>query len=100
MLKLVTAVDVQSGLSVPLKRQGIYCSTECPLEIRGTVGLYPHITHSVLEVLSLIEMEAPGILFHPSTAMHQAAEGIRSFIFSLGETEITKKYVEKVIEFH
>lgn len=41
--------------------------------------------------VSLVEMEAPGVPFHPSTAMHQAAQGIRSFICSLGETEITKK---------
>lgn len=30
----------------------------------------------------------------------QAAEGIRSFICTQGETEITKKSVDKVIEFH
>lgn len=97
MLKLVTAVDFQLGLGVPLKSQGVRCSTDCPLEIREMLGLYPHITHLVLVGLSLVEMEAPSIPFHPGTAVHQAAEGIRNYICSLGETEITKKSVDKVI---
>lgn len=70
------------------------------MEIRETVGLYPHTTPSVLVGLFLVEMEAPGVPFHSSATVHQAAEGIRSFICSRGETEITKKSVEKVIEFH
>lgn len=100
MLKLVTAVEFQSGLCVPLRRQGVCCPTDCSLEIRETVGLYLHIAHSGLVGLSLVEMEAPDIPFHPSTAVHQAAKGVRSFIGSLGETETTKNSVEKVIDFH
>lgn len=65
MLKLVTAVEFQSGLSVPLKSQGVCCSTDCPLEIREMLGLYLHVTHLVLVGLSLVGMEAPGISFHP-----------------------------------
>lgn len=81
VLRLVPAMDVQSGLSVPLEKQGVY-SSDCSLEGRETMGLYSHITHSVLAVLPLVRMEAPGIPFHPSTAMHQAAKGTRSFIYS------------------
>lgn len=43
MLRLATAVDVQSGLSVPLKRHGVY-SSNCSLEIKETMGLSSYIT--------------------------------------------------------
>lgn len=91
MLKLVTTMGVQSGLSVLLKRQCVCCSGKCSLEISDMVVVYSKSTHSVLVVLSLVEMKASGIPFHSSTAMCQAAKGIRSFICSLEETEITKK---------
>lgn len=100
MLKLLTTMDVQSGRSVLLKRQGVCCSCNCSLEIREMVVVYSKSTYSVLVVLSLVEMEASGIPFHPSTAMHQAGKAIRSFIWSLEETEITNKYVEKVLQLH
>lgn len=42
MLKLVTTMDVQSGLSVPLKRQDVCCSSSCSLERRETGVVLPH----------------------------------------------------------
>lgn len=79
ILKLFTAVDVQSALA-PLKRQSVCCSSSCSLK-KWEIGVVLS-DHPLSAGRVVLGRDGSPRYSHPSTATHQAVKGMGLHLLS------------------